>query len=254
VSALRPGVATSVTAAGVVALAACLLGLAVVFAGFTSDTPTSAPMPAASGRGSSPSLTGPATNPSPSRTAEPPAHHHEGRAGLEDLVTGPVLPPAAPVSIQIPRLRIASPLETLAVDSEGTMEVPDVPAYAGWYRLGPAPGMLGPAVIAGHVTWNRVPAVFFDLSTLRPGDVVEVARSDGRIAVFRVSRVAHYAKSAFPTQAVFGPIDHAGLRLITCGGPYDSTAHWYADNVVVFARLSSSRPTTHADDPPSQQQ
>ena len=98
------------------------------------------------------------------------------------------------------------------------MEVPDYPATAGWYDLGPTPGALGPAVIAGHVTWNQAPAVFAQLGSLRHGDVVKVAREDRRVAVFRVTRVATFDKSVFPTRLVFGGVDHAGLRLITCGG------------------------------------
>jgi hypothetical protein len=135
--------------------------------------------------------------------------------GIEDLITGPVLPAARPLSVSIPRLHIASRLERLGVDGRGAMEVPQDPASAGWYHLGPAPGALGPAVIAGHVTWNRVPAVFFRLAESRPGDVVEVTRSDDRVAVFRVTRVTRYAKARFPTRAVFGGVDHAALSLIT---------------------------------------
>ena len=109
----------------------------------------------------------------------------------------------------IPRLHIASPLVQLGIDDLGAMEVPDDPADAGWYRLGPPPGALGPAVIAGHVTWNQVPAVFFRLSEVRPGDVVEVTRADGRLAVFEVTAVRLFDKTEFPTRAVFGPVDHA---------------------------------------------
>jgi sortase (surface protein transpeptidase) len=123
------------------------------------------------------------------------------------------------------------------------MQVPDDPATAGWYRLGPTPGALGPAVIAGHVTWNQVPAVFFQLAKLRHGDVVKVAREDDRVAVFKVTHVTRYMKSEFPTRAVFGGIDHAGLRLITCGGAFDSSSHRYSDNVVAFATLVSAHPT-----------
>lgn len=150
-----------------------------------------------------------------------------------------MLPAARPLTVTIPRLHIASGLVTLGVDDQGAMEVPKDPATAGWYRRGPMPGTLGPAVIAGHVTWNQQPAVFFRLAELRPGDVVEVARDDGRAAVFRVTRVQRYPKVRFPTRAVFGGIDHAGLRLITCGGQFDSSAHRYRDNVVAFARLES---------------
>jgi sortase (surface protein transpeptidase) len=166
-----------------------------------------------------------------------------GHQGVEDLITGPVLPHADPLSVAIPRLHIASGLVQLGIDDQGAMEVPVDPADAGWYRLGPPPGSLGPAVIAGHVTWNQVPAVFFRLSEVRPGDVVEVTRADGRLAVFEVTAVRLFDKSEFPTQAVFGPVDHAALRLITCGGDYESSAHRYLGNVVVFARLASSRGT-----------
>ncbi len=47
-----------------------------------------------------------------------------------------------------------------------------------------------------------------------------------------------YAKSDFPTDAVYGDIDHAGLRLITCGGAFDEATGNYRSNVVVFARLT----------------
>jgi LPXTG-site transpeptidase (sortase) family protein len=96
-------------------------------------------------------------------------------------------------------------------------------------------------VIAGHVTWNGAPAVFSHLAKLRRGDQVAVTRKDGKTAVFTVDRVARFSKSQFPSRAVYGTIDHAGLRLITCGGTYDAVRHRYLDNVVVFARLTEVR-------------
>jgi sortase (surface protein transpeptidase) len=104
-----------------------------------------------------------------------------------------------------------------------------LPARAG-FSEGPTPGALGPAVIAGHVTWNGAPAIFHRLSTMRPGDQVTVTRKDGKTAVFTVTRVARFSKSQFPSRAVYGPIDHAGLRLLTCGGTYDAARHRYLDN------------------------
>jgi sortase (surface protein transpeptidase) len=153
-----------------------------------------------------------------------------------------VLPESTPTSVSIPRIHVRSRLVRLGVDSTGAMEVPADPARPGWYDLGPTPGALGPAVIAGHVTWNQVPAVFYRLARLRPGDRVVVSRADGRRAVFGVRRVTRFEKTRFPTREVFGPIDHAGLRLITCGGTYDAAAHRYLANVVVFATLVAARP------------
>ena len=178
------------------------------------------------------------TSPQPA----PVRHQH----GLLDRISGPELPESKPVRVEIPRLHVTSHLVELGIDATGAMEVPADPAVAGWYDRGPTPGALGPAVIAGHVTWNRVPAVFFRLGTMRRGDVVRVARRDRSMAVFAVTRVARFGKASFPTRAVFGNIDHAGLRLITCGGRYDVAHHRYLANIVVFARLVASHPLPRA--------
>jgi hypothetical protein len=158
---------------------------------------------------------------------------------VRDEVAGLVLPASEPVEVAIPRIGVRSRLVRLGLESNGQMQVPQDPALAGWFSRGAAPGALGPAVIAGHVTWDGHPAVFRRLGTMRRGDRVLVARADGRTAVFSVTRVARFAKARFPSQAVYGVIDHAGLRLITCGGTYDAARHRYLDNVIVFGRLAA---------------
>jgi sortase (surface protein transpeptidase) len=179
---------------------------------------------------SSPSASGP----TPARRSAP-----EDSADLRDKTKGLVLPESAPVALSIPRIDVRSRLVKLGLDDRGIMETP-APPVAGWFTGGATPGALGPAVIAGHVTWNG-PAIFYRLGALRRGDQVLVTRKDGRTAVFRVTRVARFAKSRFPSETVYGAIDHAGLRLITCGGTYDAAQNSYLDNVIVFARLDSVR-------------
>lgn len=77
------------------------------------------------------------------------------------------------------------------------MEVPHDPALAGWYALGPTPGALGLAVIAGHVSWNGAAGVFSRLAEMRAGDTLSVSREDGRTAVFTMLRVAQFSKQRF---------------------------------------------------------
>ncbi len=143
---------------------------------------------------------------------------------------------SAPVRLQIPAIGVDSTLMPLGLNPDGTMQVPPSGFPAGWYTGAPTPGELGPAIIAGHVDWNG-PAVFYELRRVAPGDTISVTRADTGVAVFRVTRVAEYPKDAFPTALVYGNIDHAGLRLITCGGSWDATTHHYEDNTVVFAEL-----------------
>jgi hypothetical protein len=144
---------------------------------------------------------------------------------------------SVPVRVQIPAIDVDSPLMDLGVQDDGTMEVPAEGFPAGWFTEAPTPGELGPAVLAGHVDWGGSPGVFYDLRDVVAGDEITVSRADGSDAVFRVSEVGQYAKDAFPTGAVYGDLDHAGLRVITCGGDFDHAAHSYEDNTVVFADL-----------------
>jgi sortase (surface protein transpeptidase) len=107
--------------------------------------------------------------------------------------------------------------------------------------VSPEPGQLGPATIIGHVDSAAYgPAVFFRLGALRQRDTISVSRADGIVAVFQVERVVVYPKAEFPTQAVYGNLDHAGLRLITCGGVFNAAQRSYESNIVVFASLVST--------------
>ncbi|MEU4170696.1 class F sortase [Streptomyces sp. NPDC026665] len=145
---------------------------------------------------------------------------------------------SAPRRVAIPSLGVSSELETLGQNRDGAMTTPKNPDLAGWYAPGPTPGSQGPAVIAGHVTWNGADAVFKKLKTLKPGDTVNVDREDGKTATFTVDRVAEFPKKEFPTLEVYKDLDYAGLRLITCGGDFDAKRHYYPSNVVVFARMT----------------
>ncbi|WP_343243698.1 class F sortase [Streptomyces sp. SID13726] len=145
---------------------------------------------------------------------------------------------SVPTEVTIPSLGVSSALETLGQNAEGAMTTPKDPDLAGWYEPGPTPGSEGPAVIAGHVTWNGADAVFKKLKTMKAGDTVQVSREDGRTATFTVDRVEEYEKAKFPTLEVYKNLDHAGLRLITCGGEFDADRHYYPNNTVVFASLT----------------
>ncbi|HEU5485103.1 MAG TPA: class F sortase [Microlunatus sp.] len=214
-----------------------VLGLALIWTGLSAPpAPEGAALAVAADDPGTPSPS-PVLPSTDGRPSPPP----EGEADVRDAVTGPILAESAPVSVSIPAIRVRSRLVDLGLDDRQEMEVPADPAVAGWFTRAPTPGALGPAVIAGHVSWNGAPGVFYRLGTLRRGDEVMVRREDGRTVVFTVTGAARFPKSRFPTRAVYGAIDHAGLRLITCGGSYDRSRHRYPDNVVVFAVLSDVR-------------
>jgi len=143
-------------------------------------------------------------------------------------------PSGLPTRLRIPVIGVDARLETLHLTTGGVLDTPNDYNRAGWYADGTAPGDVGPAVIAGHVDSLRGPAVFFRLAQLRPGDEVLVGRGSGWVT-FRVVTVGRYAKKRFPTAEVYGSTPDPQLRLITCGGRFDTVRRSYDDNIVAYA-------------------
>ncbi|MFC4911910.1 class F sortase [Actinomadura gamaensis] len=173
---------------------------------------------------------------------DPGARQQAGTAGPVRYATSS-LPRSEPATIRIPKLRVSAPVTGLGLKPDGTIEVPplDRPNLAGWWKDGPTPGERGPSVILGHVDARGKAAVFNRLEDLREGDRVEVVRRDGRTAVFAVQRVERVAKSAFPGEKIYAEdLDYAALRLVTCGGDFDSDTGHYVDNVIAYTRLVES--------------
>jgi len=157
---------------------------------------------------------------------------------------GPRQQPATgspPASITIPAIDVSSPVDSVGLKPDGTLEVPvPGPAYdnAAWYRGSPTPGRVGPSVILGHVdSAANGPSVFYDLGRLRPGDRITVTSADRSVRTFAVDAVRSYPKDEFPRLEVYGDTAGPELRLITCGGDFDDAVRSYRDNTVVFARL-----------------
>jgi hypothetical protein len=158
--------------------------------------------------------------------------------------TGPIVAPpqsaaaqvARPVSLTIPLIGVKTNLITLGLAAGGAMQVPPpTSTVAGWFTGSPRPGAVGSSIIVGHVDSKHGPGIFFRLPELQKGDDVFIERSDGTTAEFRVTEVQEYPKDHFPTDTVYGPTPDAELRLITCGGTFDSVTGHYLSNIIVYA-------------------
>lgn len=147
-----------------------------------------------------------------------------------------------PVRIDIATIGVSSSMVEIGLDSAGVMETPEPVDLAGWFAPSPPPGIPGATVIAGHVTWDQEPMVFFRLGDLRRGDRVEVEREDGVTVAYEVTRIGTFPKESFPTKAVYDQPDRSELRLITCGGGYDDASGRYLANVIVWATIVDTVP------------
>lgn len=77
-----------------------------------------------------------------------------------------------------------------------------------------------------------------DAGKLKPGEVVTVAREGGTRPGFKMDSVRTYPKTRLPTQFVHAG-EQATLRVITCGGEFDTKNENYLSNAVVFASLDT---------------
>jgi hypothetical protein len=159
--------------------------------------------------------------------------------GGNDSGLGDALRASVPTGLSIPSVGVDATVVRVGRAADGSIATPrDDPARtAGWFALGPTPGERGSAVIVGHVDTDNRPAVFERLPDLRRGKLIEVRRSDRRVATFTVDSVETFAKTSFPADRVFATQARPRLVLVTCGGPWVGGDTGYADNVIVFATL-----------------
>jgi sortase (surface protein transpeptidase) len=179
-------------------------------------------------------------------TSLQPAHEFKTTAKAVPVTqTAPTSKPqtlgkSLPTHITIASQDIDVDLIPVGLNPDGSMETPPVLDWvAGWYKYSPTPGELGPAVIVGHVDSYEGISVFWTLRNVQAGDTIDVAREDGSLAHFQVTQLAQYDQQNFPSDKVYGNTTDAELRVITCGGTFDTSTGHYTQNTVVYATLVS---------------
>ncbi len=159
-------------------------------------------------------------------------------------------PPAVtvPLRLMIDRFGVDAPVGVYTLDEDGVPEVPvadDAGEVVAWYDFSSKPGAGSNAVFAGHITWNRAPAVFAKLNDLQAGDVVRLVSDDGREYTYEV--FANFAVDPYDTESlkVMAPTETDTITLITCGGtwipdPSERFGGDYTDRTIVQAKLVRS--------------
>jgi hypothetical protein len=146
----------------------------------------------------------------------------------------------APVGLAVEAAGIDAGIEALRV-VDGAMQDPSGPWVVAWYENLGALGAIGNIVMAGHIDyWNVGPAVFYNLSTLEPGDEIVVTGDDGKTYPFAVEWVREYDSASMPLDEVAGPTPDQSLTLITCGGAFDYVNGLYLQRTVVRANRAGA--------------
>ncbi len=194
---------------------------------------------------------GPASSPaptSPSPAAAPPAAPSGVEGIAPDEPAGAQAPPFTstaprgpvdrslwPTGLAIPALGVRAPVESVGIGAGRALIIPASPMDVGWFQGGAVPGEPGVALLTSHIdTRAEGRGVLSGLVRLGEGDEIEVTTADGSVQRWSVIARTQHAKVDLPPE-LFSLSGTPVLALVTCGGPFDSTARSYRDNVIVWA-------------------
>jgi LPXTG-site transpeptidase (sortase) family protein len=148
---------------------------------------------------------------------------------------------APPTRLLIPKIDVDAPLAFETVQADGFMSTPYDPELVAYYDLSAyhpeeehRVGFGGNAIFSGHVDYIHYgPAVFWDLSKLKPGDEVEVRLEDGTVYHYAVVWNETWSVEDIRWDKIFEVNGRDAVTLITCAGSWDG--HEYSDQRVVRA-------------------
>jgi len=142
---------------------------------------------------------------------------------------------ALPIRLAIPVIQVDAIIAYAGLTPDGAMDIEKDPNKVAWYNLGPRPGEIGSAVIAGHYGFlNGKGSVFNGLHTLRTGDEISVINAQNVTIRFTVRESRSYDPTADTTEVFTSSDGKAHLNLITCEGTWVNAQNSYSDRRVVF--------------------
>jgi LPXTG-site transpeptidase (sortase) family protein len=156
-------------------------------------------------------------------------------ASAESIAVAPQAGPAIPIRLKIPSINLDAPIEPVGLKANGEMDVPKGPDNVAWFNLGPPPGQIGSAVMAGHfgALKNGEGSVFDNLKKLKKDDKIYIENNKGATLTFVVREDRSYDADADASDVFSSNDGKAHLNLVTCQG-WDKDAESYTKRFVVF--------------------
>jgi sortase (surface protein transpeptidase) len=146
-------------------------------------------------------------------------------------------PPGWPQTVLVPRLSVLARIEPVNMMHPADSEAPHRMDDVAWYSRGHRPGERGRAELFGHLDSTCCPAIFYQLRTMKPGDLVQVRYKTGKPLTFRVRWQATYSRTRLPLSFMYGPTTDHGLMLVTCSGLFHRDGTGYDHRLIVYATL-----------------
>jgi hypothetical protein len=162
----------------------------------------------------------------------------ETRPSKQDFATY-LVAPQYPRYLRIPSLSIESRIRRLGLDSKNAVGSPNNIFDAGWYDGSVRPGEKeGSSIIIGHVAGVKEHGLFWDLSKITAGSLIEIEKGNGETVNYKVVKIDKLPQgsldmSAYIKTEVAGKHD---LKLITSSGKFEQIGAQFSGRVVVYAQ------------------
>ncbi len=138
----------------------------------------------------------------------------------------------------ISSISVSAPIEQVGILKDGSMNAPTVNQWtgAGLLQDGVQAGGDGNVVIDGHLDRSSgAPAVFWDLHTLKQGQIISIERPGQKTVSYKVDSLRYYTPEKAPDEQIFGDGSRNTLTLITCAGDWVPQRHETTLRLVVSA-------------------
>jgi sortase (surface protein transpeptidase) len=145
-------------------------------------------------------------------------------------------PSATGGHIKLPTLGVLAPIVKVGIDGANKMVVPHNATDVAWLDRGGIHGYTNNVVLAGHISYSRVPGSFMRIGNLRPGDEVKMDM-DGKHYTYRVTFVCLFGRETDRASQIMGYTEKPSLTLISCGGGWDAGAGTHTGRYAVRAEL-----------------
>ena len=150
-------------------------------------------------------------------------------------INKPLLITSLPIRLNIQSINVDAAIDYTGLTPDGAMEVKKDTERVSWYSIGPRPGEIGSAVIAGHYGWfNGKGSVFNKLQNLKKGDEVLVIDEKNVTNYFIVRESHKYNPDANAPEVFTSSDNKSHLNLVTCNGTWDEAKQTYSNRLVIF--------------------
>ena len=145
--------------------------------------------------------------------------------------------PDHPRYLNIPKLNVHARVLSVGVTSSGALGTPNNVFDTAWYNESSEPGQPGAVLIDGHVSSWTSNGVFYGLKDLKPGDILQIVRGDGKLFNYKVVKTVIFSSNKVNMMEALSSVNPnvPGLNLMSCTGDVIPGTNEFNQRILVLS-------------------